>query len=102
MVEHPDIISDLSGTRKTIYGMLTAMLKLRHKHNPNDSVTLLSCDNVRGNGDHFQLGLEKFLEIQNEHKFLRWVMEHTKCPNSMVDRITPRPTDAIRKRIQFG
>ncbi len=99
-----DIANDLlaAGLQRagqTIYGALTAILRLRmlHKSGP---VTLLNCDNLRHNGDLARDGLLQFIELMEDTELYRWVQANTTCPNAMVDRITPRPTADVALRVK--
>ncbi|MDE3010325.1 MAG: mannitol dehydrogenase family protein [Pseudomonadota bacterium] len=96
---HPDVAADLHGGFNTIYGALTAMLRARRAAQAG-GLTLLCCDNVRGNGERFHLGLAGFLTALGDTDLLAWIDTHTRCPNAMVDRITPRPLPAVRARVQ--
>lgn len=86
------------GTACTIYGALRAILLARKNANAGP-VTLLNCDNLRHNGDKARTGLLQFLELTNEPELKQWVEINTSSPNCMVDRITPRPTNAVRERV---
>jgi D-arabinitol 4-dehydrogenase len=101
-MENPDLATDVfTGSKKTIYGTIAAILAARQK-NASGAVTLLSCDNVRSNGDRFRAGLARFLIARSDGDLLKWMNENTTCPNSMVDRITPTPTSCIRERVLEG
>ena len=99
-----DIATDLTAVRSgkpgsTIYGALAFMLKARMQDN-GGPVTLLCCDNLRHNGDRSRSGLLQFIEKLGDTALLDWVKANTTSPNDMVDRITPRPTDAVRVRVK--
>ncbi|MGB7196444.1 MAG: D-arabinitol 4-dehydrogenase [Collimonas pratensis] len=95
---NPDLAADLQGELNTIYGAMSAILRARAAAN-GGPVTLLNCDNLRHNGERFHDGLLQFLELRGETSLKQWVSAHTRSPNSMVDRITPRPTDEVRARV---
>ena len=95
---NPDLAADLAGACTTIYGALAAILDAR-RANGSGPVTLQSCDNLRSNGARFEAGMRAFLEARGEAALLQWFDENTSCPSSMVDRITPRPTDEVRTRV---
>ncbi|QNT77385.1 D-arabinitol 4-dehydrogenase [Entomobacter blattae] len=97
--QQPDIKADLSGEITTIYGALARILEARRK-TINEPITLLSCDNVRHNGERFRNGFLSFLELINHQDLLEWVRNKTTSPNTMVDRITPRPTPDIAERVK--
>jgi len=98
-VHQPDLAADLAGDRRTIYGTVTAILQARYNDNAG-GVTLLNCDNLRHNGERFFSGLQQFLALRGHLQLLEWVRSNVTSPNSMVDRITPRPTDAVRQRVK--
>jgi D-arabinitol 4-dehydrogenase len=99
-----EIAADLAAARRreagiTIYGALTAMLRERMRRRAGP-LTLLCCDNLRHNGDRVRDGLLQFIEAVGDAELLAWVQGETTLPNSMVDRITPRPTDDVRERVR--
>lgn len=63
--------------------------------------TVLSCDNLPGNGDAAKRAL---LMSTPDTDLARWIAQNAAFPNSMVDRITPQTTDADRElvRREFG
>lgn len=95
---HPDIQADINGEARTLYGALTRILQARLAAH-GDPVTLLNCDNLRHNGERFRHGFLTFLKLRGETQLLDWVTRHTRSPNTMVDRITPRPTADIAPRV---
>lgn len=95
---NPDLAADLAGARTTIYGALAAILDARRTSGAGP-VTLQSCDNLRSNGERFEAGMRAFLAARGEAALAHWFEENTSCPNSMVDRITPRPTEDVRTRV---
>src|SRR6201996_2407208 len=96
---NPDLAADLNGARTTIYGALAAILEARMQRNAG-TVTLQTCDNLRSNGDRFRAGMTQFLEQRGASELRQWFDANTACPNSMVDRITPRPTPDVRERVK--
>jgi D-arabinitol 4-dehydrogenase len=96
---HPDIVNDLAGgAPKSIYGAVSAILRARRAAGAGP-LTLLNCDNLRHNGDHFRANLRSFLQAGGDAALLSWMEANTSCPNAMVDRITPRPTPEVMARI---
>ena len=59
-------------------------------------VTILSCDNVMGNGDVAALAT-KSMAAAASPELSAWIEENVAFPNSMVDRITPATTDSDRE-----
>ncbi|MCS3430680.1 D-arabinitol 4-dehydrogenase [Klebsiella sp. BIGb0407] len=96
---HPDIQADLTGEARTIYGALARVLRARLQQH-GQPVTLLNCDNLRHNGERFRAGFLTFLRLSDDPELRQWVEQHTTSPNTMVDRITPRPTADIADRVR--
>ena len=94
-----DLAGDLGGGRTTIYGALAAILEARRVRE-SGALTLQSCDNLRSNGERFEAGMRAFLELSGRTELAEWFEANTSCPNSMVDRITPRPTPEVRERVK--
>lgn len=63
-------------------------------------LTLLNCDNVRHNGERFHDGLVEFLQLTGKRAVIAWLAANATCPNTMVDRITPRPAADLPARIK--
>ena len=98
-----DLQADLDAARagrpgSTIYGALVAILRARMRTN-SGPVTLLNCDNLRHNGERARAGLLQFIDLLGDAPLREWVERNTANPNAMVDRITPRPTAAVRERV---
>ncbi|WP_239018202.1 mannitol dehydrogenase family protein [Sphingomonas flavalba] len=91
LFDDPAIVHDLSGAApRTIFGYLAAALDRRQAEGAGP-LTLLSCDNLSGNGDLLDRLLGAFLARRGRPVERRWT-----CPNTMVDRIVPRTTAADR------
>ncbi|MGJ3249272.1 MAG: mannitol dehydrogenase family protein [Elainellaceae cyanobacterium] len=103
-VNHPTIQHDLQHPNAPhgIYGFLTAALE-RRRQRGIPPFTLLSCDNLQGNGDLVGKMLTAFAKQQNPD-LGRWIEQNVAFPNSMVDRITPSttPADIQMVRDRFG
>ena len=82
----------------SIYGALVTILKARITKEAGP-VTLLNCDNLRHNGQRFRKGLLQFIDLLGDAALKTWVEQNTTSPNDMVDRITPRPTPAVRQSV---
>ncbi|MCS2158951.1 mannitol dehydrogenase family protein [Scandinavium sp. H11S7] len=98
-VANVDLACDLKGGNKTIYGVITRILEQRMA-NGAGPLTLLNCDNVRHNGERFHDGLVEFLELSGKQPVIAWLAANATCPNTMVDRITPRPAADLLARIK--
>lgn len=101
---HPELAADIVRARQgqvgeTLYGVLCAILQARRQAGAGP-VTLLSCDNLRHNGDRLRAGLMAFMQLAQLQPLAEWAERHISCPNAMVDRITPRPPRELRARVQ--
>lgn len=90
---------EAGGEGVTIYGAVCAILRAR-KAAQAGPVTLLNCDNLRHNGDRFRDGLLEFVGLSGDADLLSWINANTRCPNAMVDRITPRPPPELPTRVK--
>jgi D-arabinitol 4-dehydrogenase len=98
-----DLKADLEASRlgqpgSTLYGALTAILRARMQAD-SGPVTLLNCDNLRHNGERSRRALLQYIGLLGDPALLAWVDTNSCSPNAMVDRITPRPTRAVRERV---
>jgi len=98
-VDNADLVCDLQGGNKTIYGVVTRILEQRIATHAGP-LTLLNCDNVRHNGERFHDGLVEFLTLTGKQSVIDWLKTNATCPNTMVDRITPRPAADLSARIK--
>jgi mannitol 2-dehydrogenase len=67
----------------------------RRRAETGAALTILSCDNIPGNGKVTRAAVLRVCEERNE-ELARWVESTCTFPNSMVDRITPQTSDADR------
>ncbi|EJL89352.1 D-arabinitol 4-dehydrogenase [Pantoea sp. GM01] len=98
-LEQADVQADVKGDIRTIYGALARILSQRLAKG-GAPVTLLNCDNLRHNGERFRHGFLAFLAAQGDRALADWVRTSTTSPNTMVDRITPRPTPDVAERVK--
>ena len=65
--------------------------------------TVLSCDNLQGNGEIARRTVTAFADLVDP-ELGSWIHENVSFPNCMVDRITPGTTDADRIAVasEFG
>jgi mannitol 2-dehydrogenase len=101
---NPDVIHDLepdTGPR-TVFGLITAAL-WRRRERELQPFTVMSCDNLQGNGDLSRRVFTAFARLR-QLEFGDWVEREVRFPNSMVDRITPVTTEADRAEVRerFG
>lgn len=94
-----DIAHDLlhPGAPRTMPGFVVHALDLRRRRGLMP-VTLLSCDNLPANGEMLR-GIVLAFAQAVDADLRDWIETHCTFPNSMVDRIVPRTTDADRERI---
>lgn len=92
--DNPDIKHELQYPQepKTVYGFLTAALKIRYEAGL-PAFTILICDNIEHNGDMARKMLLTFAKAQDAD-LAKWIAKKVCFPNSMVDRITPVTTKA--------
>ncbi len=92
-----EIAADLTRKkgRRSLPGFLAEILAARMA--ANAPVTLLSCDNIPGNGRILHAVVSSFAEGVDQN-LARWIADNVRCPSTMVDRIVPatRPEDLRR------
>ena len=89
---HPTIQEDLreGAAPKSALGYLFAAAKQRMANN-GAPFTIMSCDNLPGNGHMTRRLLLQFADLRDPAAG-RWIADNVAFPNSMVDRITPAVT----------
>ncbi len=94
----PALAADLAGAwpPRTALGWLAAGLAARLARDPMARITLLSCDNLSGNGRALERALDAFLRARAEPALADRLPELASFPNAMVDRIVPATSDADR------
>ncbi len=102
--ENPDIRHDLEhrASPQTWLGYVAEAADRRMKYG-RAPFTLMSCDNVHGNGAVARKSLLAFAALRSD-VLHNWIEANVAFPSSMVDRITPRTTDENRAMIaeKFG
>ncbi len=102
--DHPDIRHDLAHPHEPItsIGFLAAALD-RRRVQGLPPFTLMSCDNLQGNGDVLKSVMLAFTALRNP-ELEQWITANVAFPNSMVDRITPAttPEDGIALKARYG
>ena len=86
---HPEIVHDSQNPErpKTAFGAIVAALKSR-KENAHQPFTVMSCDNLMGNGAVVQQTVVSLARMSNP-ALADWIDENCCFPNSMVDCIVP-------------
>jgi mannitol 2-dehydrogenase len=103
-VEHVDIQHDLEhpGEPKSSLGYIAEAMDRRRRRGLAP-FTVMSCDNLQGNGHVARRVLLAFAELRDP-SLRKWIAENAAFPNSMVDRITPAttPKDVAFVQKRFG
>lgn len=97
-LDAPDVAHDLARpeTPKTAFGFITGALARRRAQGLSP-FTVLSCDNLRHNGDVARRALLAFARARDS-ELADWIEAQVAFPNGMVDRITPAVTpDDVRR-----
>lgn len=101
---HPDIVADSVNPEapKTVFGLILLGLQLR-KERGVPPFTVMSCDNIPGNGHVTQNAVAGLAALINP-ELAAWVREAVAFPNGMVDRITPATGQREREALarDFG
>ena len=90
--DNPDVLHDLSegAAPRTLFGLVTEGLGRRRARGISP-FTVMSCDNIQGNGDVARQMFTAFASRKNPG-LGAWIREAVVFPNAMVDRITPVTT----------
>ncbi len=93
---NPIISYDLDhpNTPQSAIGYIVQALKIR-RDNQVPSFTVLCCDNLPNNGHFVKQGVLDFAK-KTCPELDKWIEQHTSFPSTMVDRITPAPSDETR------
>ncbi|MEF2976319.1 mannitol dehydrogenase family protein [Subtercola sp. YIM 133946] len=81
----------------TVFGLITEALR-RRREAEVAPFTVMSCDNIQGNGVVARKALTSFALLKDED-LGEWIDRNVRFPNSMVDRITPATTDQSRAEV---
>ncbi len=98
--EDPAVLADLSpgAVPQTVFGLVTAALG-RRRSRGIAPFTIMSCDNMPGNGDIARESFTAFARLRDP-ELASWIAAAVAFPNSMVDRITPATTKADRAMVR--
>ena len=93
VADDPGVVHDLEpdATPTTSFGLVVEAL-VRRRERGVPPFTVMSCDNIAGNGHVAKLAFAAFAELRDP-ELGEWVRTDVHFPNSMVDRITPVTTD---------
>ncbi|NUW42055.1 mannitol dehydrogenase family protein [Nonomuraea rhodomycinica] len=81
----------------TVFGLVTEALRRRRERGV-PPFTIMSCDNIQGNGDVARRTFTAFARLRDP-ALADWMEDEVAFPNSMVDRITPVTTDEDREAV---
>ncbi|MDF3308374.1 mannitol dehydrogenase family protein [Rhodococcus sp. T2V] len=102
--ENPDVVHDLTdgAVPRTTFGLVVEALS-RRRARGLPSPTVMSCDNIQGNGDVARRMFLAYAELKDPD-LAEWMRAETSFPNSMVDRITPVTTPEVTEALssRFG
>ncbi|WP_076478907.1 mannitol dehydrogenase family protein [Williamsia sterculiae] len=95
----PEVVADLrpGATPVTVFGLVTEALR-RRRDRGVESFTVMSCDNIQGNGEVAHRTFETFARLKDPD-LADWIAAHTRFPSSMVDRITPATPSGLRAEV---
>lgn len=109
--ETPAVAADLAAdfaageTPRTMFGFLVEALR-RRRAAGTAPFTVLSCDNVRGNGELAKRMLLAYARIKDRSAHAEpmadWIRDSVAFPNTMVDRITPVTAEEDRAMVREG
>lgn len=82
----------------SVYSYLAEAFRKRHDAGL-PGLTLMSCDNLAGNGAQLKRLITQYLG-RHAPDLVGWFKDKCACPSTMVDRIVPATTDADRTSIE--
>ncbi len=96
---HPDVRHDLGRPEapRSALGFVVEALRLRRTEGTLP-FTLLSCDNLPGNGATLRGLVTRFADLRDPD-LGRFIAGEVRCPSTMVDRIVPATTEADRAAV---
>lgn len=94
VADHPDIVHDVRNpdAAKSSFGLIAEALD-RRRLRGLPAFTVMSCDNLQGNGHVVERVLLGYAGLRKP-ELRDWIAANVAFPNSMVDRITPQTTPA--------
>ncbi|MDB5491535.1 MAG: Mannitol dehydrogenase domain protein [Micavibrio sp.] len=101
---HPMVQHDLANPDRPKSALGYTVEALRRRMAANASAfTVMSCDNLPGNGHVARRIITQFAALRDP-ALAQWINDNVRFPSAMVDRITPVTTDATRSTLleKFG
>ncbi len=102
--ENPAVVHDLASPQDPRTAFAYVVEGLRRRRDAGVApFTVLSCDNLQGNGDYARQAVVGFARL-TDPELAAWIDSTVAFPNCMVDRITPSTTNADREAVksEFG
>jgi fructuronate reductase len=98
-VAHPDVRFDRAhpASPRTVVGYLAEALR-RRRASGIRPFTVVSCDNLSGNGRRLRDAVVRFAS-DLDGDLARWIDGEVAFPRTMVDSITPASDEALRERV---
>jgi mannitol 2-dehydrogenase len=98
-VDNPAVRADVprESAPQTVFGYISSGLARRRAAGVTP-FTVLSCDNLQGNGKIARTAFVSFARLRDAG-LADWMETNVAFPNGMVDRITPQTTDADRTMV---
>lgn len=98
-LDAPATVAELAtpGAPRSAFGFIVEALR-RRRDREIPAFTVLSCDNLRNNGEVAKSGVLAHARAL-DHDLAAWIEAHVAFPSSMVDRITPATQRADAERI---
>ena len=98
-LKDPAIAEELdSGNPTSLIGYLAHGLKNR-LDSDGAPVTIISCDNLPDNGERLAQAVRSFADAAGMSALPDYIQQSVQFPNTMVDRITPATSAALRAEI---
>jgi mannitol 2-dehydrogenase len=90
--KNPQILAEVGSDEppRTVYGLVAEALR-RRRDRGIAPFTVMSCDNIQGNGDVARNTFIAYARLRDP-ELADWMAAEVAFPNSMVDRITPATT----------
>ncbi|MBC9033857.1 mannitol dehydrogenase family protein [Sphingomonas sp. JC676] len=101
---NPDVVHDLAAARngvggpRSVFGLVVEALRRRRQRGVAP-FTVLSCDNLQGNGDVARRQFTAYASLIDS-SLGAWIGQDVAFPNCMVDRITPVTLDRDRQQLE--
>ena len=98
--EDPSVRADLANgaAPTTSFGFVVEALR-RRREAGLPSFSVMSCDNVQGNGEVARASFTAFARLKDPG-LADWIEQHSRFPSSMVDRITPATSPELLEDVE--